>query len=515
MRKQISKVIVLGGGTSGWLSAALLASSFKKNARNIEVHLIESENIATIGVGEGTFPTILNTLHDIGLSEKEFLSACDAAFKQGAEFRNWLYDPAEKAHAYYHPFDPPATPKGINLASQWLKRNKDDLNKSFSHGVTLQAHLCDKNLAPKQGDTSEYEWLAKYAYHLDASKLGELVKEHSINKLDVKHTYADIEQASLDDEGYIDHLIAKNGETFPADFFVDCTGFRGLLISQTLGVPFVDKSKYLSVDSAVTLQVPYESSRQKIATHTISTAQEAGWIWDIGLQTRRGCGYVYSSKHTSKERAEEVFKQYLGIEDQELELRHIHFTSGYREKSWHKNCVANGFASGFVEPLEATAIAMVEAGARSLAARFPETREAMEVRQKQYNEIFVNRWDNIIDFIKLHYCLTKRTDTEFWREQTMPENIPGSLLEKLEAWKHYAVSEGDFPNKYDIFGLASWQYILYGLEFYPKFVECADIPEDFIDKALASIQIMATNAHRSLLSNRDTINSYKQTVKFV
>ncbi|NTS76612.1 tryptophan 7-halogenase [Catenovulum sp. SM1970] len=511
MNNNVEKVIVLGGGTSGWLSAAMLASSFIKTGRDIQVELIESENIPNIGVGEGTFPTILSTLHEIGLSEKEFLTECDASFKQGAEFRNWLYDPAQKQHAYYHPFDPPAKPNGLDISSYWLKRFKDEpQGRSFSHGVTVQSHLCDKNLAPKTTQTPEYNWLAKYAYHLDAGKLGQLLRKHATEKLGVKHTFADIEKAELDSDGFIDYLIAEDGQHHSADFFVDCSGFAALLIDKALKVPFLDKSKYLAVDTAVTMQVQYDSQNQAIPTHTISTAQEAGWIWDISLQTRRGCGYVYSSKHTDKARAEIVFKKYLGLaEDADVKLRHISFTSGYRQKSWAKNCVAVGFASGFVEPLEATAIAMVEAGIRSLAARFPCNRAAMAIREVQYNEIFTSRWNNIIDFIKLHYCLTKRTDSEFWIEQTNPDSIPETLLQKLEAWRHYAVSEGDFPNKYDIFGVASWQYIIYGLEYYPDYVECGMAPEDVVTKSLASIQSMASSAPNSLMSNRQTIKAYK------
>ncbi len=145
--------------------------------RDIQVHVIESPNIPIIGVGEGTFPTIVNTLHEIGLSEKDFLAECGASFKQGAEFRNWLYDPAEKEHSYYHPFDPPAMPKGIDLASHWVRnRQNDKTDKNFASSVTVQAHLCDKNLAPKDESTPEYSWMAKYAYHLDAGKLGVMIK---------------------------------------------------------------------------------------------------------------------------------------------------------------------------------------------------------------------------------------------------------------------------------------------------------------------------------------------------
>lgn len=508
--KKVKSVNVIGGGTSGWLSAAMLASSFKKTGQDIIVHLIESANIPTIGVGEGTFPTIVNTLHDIGLSEKDFFAQCDASFKQGAQFCNWLHEPQKQQHSYYHPFDPTAMPKGIDLSAYWVRnKNENKTTKDFAHSVCLQAHLCDQNLAPKDMNTPEYAWMAKYAYHLDATKLGKLVKKHAIANLGVVHSFADITDVKLDEDGFIESVIADDNTVFAADFFVDCTGFSSLLLSKALKVPFIDKSKYLSVNRAVTLQVPYEDPNTPIPTHTISTAQEAGWIWDISLQSRRGTGYVYSSEHTTPQRAEELLLKYLNIpQSDEVKLRHLSFDVGHREKSWEKNCVAIGFSSGFVEPLEATAIAMVEAGIRSLAARFPQTREAMKTRQKQYNEIFTQRWNNIIDFVKLHYCLTNRKDSQFWIDQTDPKTIPQTLQDKLEAWQHYGATEGDFPNKYDIFNISSWQYIIYGMEYLPQYVECGTLSDEILEKAFESIQLMGKNAELKLDTNRKLIECY-------
>ncbi|WP_278405449.1 tryptophan halogenase family protein [Pseudoalteromonas ruthenica] len=513
--KDLSRVIVVGGGTSGWLSAAYLASSFKRTGRDIKVSIIESDTIPTIGVGEGTFPTIVNTLYEIGLSEKEFITACDASFKQGALFKNWLYNPSDKPHAYYHPFDPPAKPKGLDLSAYWVSRkHQGTMQQDFAHATSVQSFLCDENLAPKTPETGEYAWLAKYAYHLDAAKLGQLLKKHAMNKLQVEHIVADIEQVELDEQSFIAHLVDKQQRQHDADFFVDCTGFSSLLLAKALNVPFVDKSHYLTVDTAVVLPVEYADAETPITTHTVSTAQDAGWIWDIALQNRRGTGYVYNSHYCSKEQAEKTLCDYHGIaHDSEKRYRHISFKTGYREKSWAKNCCAIGFSSGFVEPLEATAIAMVEAGVRSLAARFPATREAMLEREKQYNRIFTSRWDNIIDFIKLHYCLTKRDDTPFWREQKDPKTIPASLQEKLKAWQHYGITDGDLPYKYDLFTLASWQYILYGLEFLPDYVEKAPINEEIIDKAFASIAAQKRSAASKLLSNRALLEAFSASYK--
>lgn len=503
----IKTVNVIGGGTSGWITAAMLASSFRKTGRDIKIRLIESPSVSTIGVGEGTFPTIVNTLHEIGLSEKEFLTECDAVFKQGAKFCNWLYDPAKKVHAYYHPFDPPAMPKGINLSAYWLRDKGKKYASSFAHAVTVQANLCDMNLPPKMLDTPEYDRVVRYAYHLDSGKLGALLKSHSIKNLSIEYISADIEQVNLDEDGFISEVVSNEGESFAADFFVDCSGFSSLLLGKALNVPFISKSEYLSVDTAVTLQVPYAEG-DAISSHTIATAQESGWIWDIGLQTRRGTGYVYSSKHTTPERAEEVLREYHGIKGSDAPLRHISFDVGFREKFWVKNCAAIGLSSAFVEPLEATAIAMVEAGVRSLAANFPVDRTSMESRAKVYNKVFTHRWNDVIDFIKLHYCLTERDDTAFWREQRDESRIPESLKEKLEFWKHFGVSDGDFPNKYDMFTSASWQYVLYGLGFEHKYVECGILPEEIQDKAFESIKLMAENAKSKLPNNREFVAEY-------
>lgn len=510
MSQSFSKVIVIGGGSAGWISAAMLAASFKRTGRDIQVELIESANIPTIGVGEGTFPTILNTLYEIGLSEKDFLTECEASYKQGALFRNWLYNPDEQEHAYYHPFDPPETPKGIDLTGFWVRqRQQTKTTADFAHSVGVQAHLCDANLAPKDNATPDYAWMAKYAYHLDAAKLGDIIKKHATEQLSVKHSYAEICDVQLDDEGFILSVSDTDEKYYAADFFIDCSGFRSLLLGEALNVPFIDKSQYLAVDHAVVLQAPYSDPQEaSVTTHTIATAQPAGWIWDIALQNRRGTGYVYSSRHCSKEQAEKTLLDYHGISNRDA-LRHIAFTSGYRELSWKNNCVAIGFSSGFVEPLEATAIAMVDAGVRSLAANFPTNRAAAKVRQKHYNRIFTSRWDNIIDFIKLHYCLTQRNDTDFWREQTDPKTIPASLQEKLETWKHYGATEGDFPNRYDIFSVASWKYIIYGMDYLPEYVECASLPPTIEQKAFAAIQAKAASAKQKLARNGDLLRSYR------
>jgi tryptophan halogenase len=240
-------------------------------------------------------------------------------------------------------------------------------------------------------------------------------------------------------------------------------------MEKKLSVGFIDKSDVLFVDYAIAVQVPYPSKDFKIPCETLSVAQEAGWIWDIGLSERRGTGYVYSSKYTSHERAAEVLKDYLrptiGKLADEVELRKIKMKIGYREKFWVKNAVAIGLSQGFVEPLEATGLLVFDATARMLAEQFPTDKELFEVTADRFNLLVNNAWERVIDFVKLHYYLSKRDDHAFWTDNRDLSSVPKTLLNHLEMWKNQCPSAYDFPSKFEIFTQENYFYILYGMDF--------------------------------------------------
>ncbi len=246
---------------------------------------------------------------------------------------------------------------------------------------------------------------------------------------------------------------------------MDCTGLRGSLIGNAMQSPFRSRRDVLFVDRAVALQVPYPQPDAPILPFTRSTAQESGWIWDIGLQTRRGIGYVYSSRHSDAARAEELVRQYVGSAADGLESLHLTFETGYRPEHWRKNCVAIGLAGGFVEPLESTGIALIELAAYMLTHLLPGDRDEMEDTARKFNQMMVARYDRIIDFIKMHYCLSQRRDSAFWIDNTDPASIPPTLQERLTLWRRRPPNRLDFVTDLEMFMPASWQYVLYGMEF--------------------------------------------------
>jgi tryptophan halogenase len=266
--------------------------------------------------------------------------------------------------------------------------------------------------------------------------------------------------------GDIEAVVTRQSGDIAGDLFIDCSGFAALLIGKVLGVPFKDCSSILFCDAALAVQVPYETPDAPLASHTISTAQEAGWIWDIGLPTRRGVGYVYSTRHASDDEAHETLLRYVGPRLRDLTPRKIPIRSGHRTTFWKNNCVAVGLASGFLEPLESSAIVLVEMSAKWLSEQMPACREVMDIVARRFNDVTHYRWGRIIDFLKLHYVLTQRTDTAFWRDNVDPQSVPDRLQDLLQLWRYQAPWFFDeFDRLEEVFPAASYQYVLYGMRF--------------------------------------------------
>ena len=462
MVQPIRNIVVVGGGTAGWLTAGVIAARHQgRRPGGFTVTLVESPNISIIGVGEGTWPTLRTTLEKMGVSETDLFRHCDAAFKQGAKFARWTTGAEDDA--YYHPLMLPQGFGQVNLAPHWLA---DDRGRSFDQAVCPQGALCDEGLAPKTITTPEYQGMANYAYHLDAGKFAPFLQKHCTEKLGVRHVLADVEHVNLGETGDIASITTKQAGDVTGDLFIDCTGFSSLLLGKALGVPFKDCSDVLFCDTALAVQVPYETPDDPMASHTISTAQSAGWIWDIGLPTRRGVGHVYSSRHVSEDVAQDELACYVGPAIKNLSVRKIPIRSGHREIFWKNNCVAVGLAAGFLEPLEASAIVLIELSAKLIAEQMPANREVMDIVAARLNEVTTYRWGRIIDFLKLHYVLTKRTDSAFWRDNVDPATVPERLQRLLCLWKYQSPWFLDeFDRLDEVFPAASYQYILYGMGF--------------------------------------------------
>lgn len=461
--------MIVGGGSAGWLTAGIIAAEHASNhsstqASAVNITLIESANVPIVGVGEGTWPSMRNTLKKMGISETDFLLSCDASFKQGSKFSNWQTNTNEH---YYHPFTQPAGFNDINLSSYWQPFRE---NVSFADAVCEQSHLGRNGLAPKQISTPEYAFNANYGYHLDAGKFSVFLKKHCTEKLNVNHIIDHVTAINSAPNNDIASITTQTHGEIEGDLFIDCTGSSALLIGKHYNIPFKSKKHILFNDSALAVHVPYPEIDSPIASFTSSSAQTAGWIWDIGLPSRRGVGYTYSSAHSSDASAEQTLRQYImpdlgKAKAEAAEIRKLSINPGHREVFWHKNCVAIGMSAGFIEPLEASALVLIELSAKMLCEQLPANRITMDIISKRFNAKFTHRWENIIDFLKLHYVLSQRNDSDYWLENRNESTMTASLIEQLELWKYQAPYKFDAIYTEEMFPAASFQYILYGMGF--------------------------------------------------
>ena len=466
----VRHVVILGGGSAGWLTAALLAREHHAGEPGgLAVTLIESPNTPPIGVGEGTWPSMRDTLRRIGLSETALIRECEASFKQGSLFQGWMRGAdASEGDRYRHPFSLPLGFGDVDLVAGWLQRHG---GRPFAEVVSAQPHVCAAGHAPKQASTPEYAAVANYGYHFDAGKFGVLLREHAVANLHVRHIADDVDQVLSHENGDIAALRTRAHGDIAGDLFIDCSGMASLLIGRHFAIATHSCKPQIFNDTALALQVPYATPDAPIACETIATAQSAGWTWDIGLPTRRGVGLVYSSAHLSHDQAEQQLiaqiRQTGGPHDPGTPRR-IAFEPGYRERFWHRNCVAVGLSAGFVEPLEASALALVELSAAMISDEMPATRAEMALVERRFNDAFTYRWERVVDFLKLHYALSRRDDSDYWREHRERASLPDRLSELLTLWRHRAPYRHDFFRVEEVFPAASYQYVLHGMGFVPE-----------------------------------------------
>ncbi|WP_100643457.1 tryptophan halogenase family protein [Alteromonas facilis] len=515
MQHPISSLVIVGGGTAGWLCAAYMAKMLpQKRDKAVKITLIESPDIKTIGVGEGTWPTMRTTLARIGISETRFLRECSATFKQASKFVNWRYNPGEISEDfYYHLFDAPSLSWPLNPVPYWLEKCRKGEAISYADAISVQQQACERGLAPKTMTTPEYEGLLHYAYHLDAGKFAQLLQSVATQDLGVEHILANVTEIHLNGNGDIQSLDTDRAGSIQGDLFFDCTGFACKLLGDTLNVPFKSYSDILLTDSAVAIQMPYADDEQEVKPFTQSTAQEHGWIWDIGLPHRRGTGYVYSSRYTSKEEAEQLLRNYLGSGAESLPAKHLSIKSGRREKIWQNNCVAIGLSAAFMEPLEASAIFLIEASCYMLADMFPADRSEVDYIATQFNQSFAYRWDKVVEFIKLHYVLSGRTDSAFWRDNKDPSTWPQGLAEKLTQWKSAVPSKYEFSHAFEPFTRESYEFILFGMQQPSALTELSKLnaqQDDMADEAFDVIEQRKQRLTGALTSHRALLNRINQ-----
>jgi tryptophan halogenase len=454
----VRKIVIVGGGTAGWVAAAYLARMLGADLPGgIDISVIEAPDIATIGVGEGTFPSIRKTLSRLGIDESQVLSEASATFKQGIRFVDWV----RGADQYHHLFEPAHRPEGLDLLPYWLLGEAGA--QSWDAVRNVQCRVVAAMHGPKRANQRDYEGALNYAYHFDAVAFAGLLRRHAI-AAGVTHVQDKVLDVRLGQDGAIGALVTRASGEVRADLYIDCTGFRAELIGRAMGNPFLSHRHELFVDRAITLQQPYREPDAPLPSCTIAKAERAGWIWDIGLRHRRGIGYVYSSDHCSDWEAERLLRRYAGLTGADGEVRLLQFEAGYRPVQWHRNCVAIGLSAGFIEPLEATGIGFAESAALILAAIFP-WHGQFAAAADQFNHAMTRRYANVLEFIKAHYCLSQRSDSEFWIDNRRPETIPDSLRDRLERWRYRMPDFIDVDYRHDTFVEDNWRQVIYGMEF--------------------------------------------------
>nr|8FOV_A Chain A, Tryptophan 5-halogenase [uncultured bacterium]8FOV_B Chain B, Tryptophan 5-halogenase [uncultured bacterium]8FOX_A Chain A, Tryptophan 5-halogenase [uncultured bacterium]8FOX_B Chain B, Tryptophan 5-halogenase [uncultured bacterium]8FOX_C Chain C, Tryptophan 5-halogenase [uncultured bacterium]8FOX_D Chain D, Tryptophan 5-halogenase [uncultured bacterium] len=457
----LKNVVVVGGGTAGWMTASYLTAAF---GDRIGVTLVESKRVGSIGVGEATFSTVRHFFEYLGLEEKEWMPACNATYKLAIRFENWR----EPGHHFYHPFERQRVVDGFPLTDWWLREPRSD---RFDKDCFLVGTLCDDLKSPRQlngelfegglGGRSAYRTtLAEqttqfpYAYHFDATLVANYLRDYAVAR-GVKHVLDDVQDVALDDRGWISHVVTGESGNLTGDLFIDCTGFRSLLLGKALAEPFQSYQDSLPNDSAVALRVPQDMENRGLRPCTTATAQEAGWIWTIPLFDRIGTGYVYAGDYISPEEAERTLRAFVGPAAEHADANHIKMRIGRSNRHWVNNCVAVGLSSGFVEPLESTGIFFIQHAIEQLVKHFPDERWDDGLRTA-YNKLVNNVMDGVREFLVVHYYAAKRQDNQYWKDaKTRP--LPDGLAERLERWQtRLPDNESVFPHYH---GFESYSYV--------------------------------------------------------
>jgi len=452
--KPIRKIVVVGGGSSGWIAASILAHDFRREV--LEVELVESEEIGTIGVGESTVPPFVELIQKLGIDEQHFIQSVHATFKLGIEFPDWH----QVGESYFHPFGWIGTRVGVHDFYQvWLKAKMNGHASELQSFAPCTAMAREKRFfLPQEAPRKTPLGSAGYALHIDATLVAKYLRGYAEER-GVKRTEGRVTEVQQNEDGSIASLTLKSGEEVKGDFFIDCTGFFSLLIEKTLGVQYEDWLKYLPCDRAVAVQT---ENLGEPAPYTVSTAREDGWTWRIPLQHRTGNGYVYSSEFLSDDEATDKL---LGYVDGKtiIEPSIIPFKAGVRESFWHKNCVSVGLSSGFVEPLEATALHVVVRSMHHFLRLYPD-QSCEPALIDEYNRLMRREYELIRDFVVMHYCLTDREDTPFWKH-CKHMDIPTSLEERIDLFRaHGALRQGIE----ELWGAASWQSVFEGMGVRPN-----------------------------------------------
>lgn len=418
MNQRIGKVVILGGGSAGWMTASYLGKALQGT---VEITVLEAPAIPRIGVGEATVPNLQRVFFDyLGIPEDEWMRECNASFKMAVKFVNWRTPGAGEPTArnvngrpdhFYHPFGILPSHDHVPLSHHWSDRYlRGETTRPYDYSCFVEPPLMDANKAPRLPDGRP---ATTYAWHFDAQLVADFLRRFSTEKQGVRHVQDKMVEVVQDSRGFITGLKTESGQTIEGDLFVDCSGFRGALINKAMGEPFLDQSDHLLCDSAVACNPPHDGAKNGVEPYTTAIAMESGWMWKIPMAGRIGTGYVYSSEFADRDQATLDFCRMWNL-DPEGKFNHIRFRVGRNRRSWVKNCVSIGLSSCFLEPLESSGLYFTYAAIYQLAKHFPD-RNFDEILIDRFNREIAAMFDETRDFIQAHFYFSPRTDTPFWR----------------------------------------------------------------------------------------------------
>ncbi|QHY99234.1 Flavin-dependent tryptophan halogenase RebH [Streptomyces sp. S4.7] len=509
----IDSVVIVGGGTAGWMTATYLKAAFQDR---IDVTVVESANVGTIGVGEATFSTVRHFFDYLGLDEREWMPRCSASYKLAIRFENWR----EQGHHFYHPFERLRVAEGFSTADWWLQL-QEELGE-FDRSSYITPWLCEAQRSPRMLDgslfaagldgsmgrstLSEQRAQFPYAYHFDAALMASFLAEYGRAR-GVKHVVDDVVEVNQDERGWIESVTTREKGTVAGSLFVDCTGFRGMLINKTLGERFESFLDVLPNNRAVALRVPRDPERDDMRPYTTATAMGAGWIWTIPLYGRNGTGYVYSDEFCTPEEAERTLREFAAPGQDDLEANHIRMRIGRNERSWVKNCVAVGLSSAFVEPLESTGIFFIQHAIEQLVKYFPD-KSWNPALIAGYNDRIAHAIDGVKEFLTLHYHAAGRSDTPYWKEAKV-RALPDGLAERLATYESRLLDEETIYPHYHGFEAYSWNTMLLGLGRAPATARpaLAHMDQDAGRRGIAGIRKDAEALVRNLPSCREYLST--------
>jgi 2-polyprenyl-6-methoxyphenol hydroxylase-like FAD-dependent oxidoreductase len=489
--------VIVGGGTAGWMTALTLARSLLE--RNVQITLLESPTVGIIGVGEGSTPWLRGFFDSLGIEEAEWMPACHATYKCGIAFEGWSTKPGFER--YFHPF---ASMLDNLTMKQFVHNVEARVNGARLHAhpdrFFIAARLAAERRAPKARDTFPFDiW---HGYHFDAVLLGQFMHKKALER-GVRYQSCHVTHANLDESGAITSVTTREGETIAADFFVDCSGFAGLLIDKALHTPYVSFASNLFNDAAVALPSPLEDT---IPSETVSIAMQHGWAWKIPLTSRFGNGYVYSSQFCSADAAETELRRRLGLLDTDVAARHLKMKIGRVTRHWNRNCLAVGLAQGFIEPLEATALLFIQ----QTAAQFVECLEHGDLSaaaQERFNARVNEHFEGTRDYIVTHYKTNTRQDTDYWRANAANLNLSDDLKQLYSLWMAGksiapAVRQQALGKGYPVF---SWYSIMAGMGIFPDAHELRDPSAQEACFSMAEIDDLMSRSCANYPGHRDAL----------